>query len=265
MLHTGGIPILCYHSIDTSNSPVSVTPTAFARQMDWLRKRGFNSLTLNDLVGWVQAKGGCSGKPVCLVFDDGYYNNYTHGFPILQEVGFTATIFVATDYCARINSWDNQHRSIPRLRMMSWENIVEMSRHGIEFGSHTRSHPDLTQLGSDEVREELIGAKKVLQDRIGKAVRFCSYPFGKFNTLTKQVARSAFSGAVSNRIGKVTPESDRYALERINAASALFKILPTRVVFAANFDFYIAAKKSVDSFKHTYFTRYRQLTSAGSS
>ena len=241
-----GLPILCYHSIDRSGSPVSLAPQVFADQMAYLRAHGYQTVTLHDVVEY--AKNGYSSvaRPVCIVFDDGYKNNYTEAFPVLQEKGFSATIFVTTDYCGKSNSWGQQHGSIPSLSMMVWEEIVEMSRHGIEFGSHTKSHPKLAEIDGKKAHEELEGAKAELENHLGRKVEFASYPFGSFNDEVKTLAQSLFKAVVSIRLGKVQQGSDLHALERINAASKLFQSLPVWVALGGGANYYLAMKNCID-------------------
>lgn len=243
---SSGFPILCYHSIDRSGSPVSVDPQNFSDQMAYLRRQGYEAVTLHDVVEYAQNGHISVKRPVCIVFDDGYKNNYTEAFPVLDKVGFSATIFVTTDYCGKSNSWSPQHMSIPTLPMMSWEEIVEMSRHGVEFGSHTKSHPKLAEIDAKMAREELEGAKEELENHLGKKVEFASYPFGSFNGEVKTLAESLFKAVVSTRLGKVQRGSNIYALERINAASKLFKLLPYQMTFSTNFDGYLMLKELIN-------------------
>jgi peptidoglycan/xylan/chitin deacetylase (PgdA/CDA1 family) len=210
--------------------------------MTYLKSRGYRCLSLHDVRDYVLYQQPVPDKSVCIVFDDGYANNYTDAFPILQEVDFTATIFIATAYCEKVNQWCEPYHAIPRLSMLAWEQIREMSRYGIEFGSHSQSHPNLTALAIDQVQDEIIGAKSAIEDCIGKEVNFLSYPFGHFNADVKSVARSAFQCAVSNILGKVTRTSDLYALHRINATSGIFKFLPTKLAFSNSLNTYIAVK-----------------------
>jgi peptidoglycan/xylan/chitin deacetylase (PgdA/CDA1 family) len=246
MSPSSGLPILCYHSLDRSGSPVSVAPRSFADQMAYLRGQGYQAVTLHEVVEFAQ-KGHTSVKrPVCIVFDDGYQNNYTEAFPVLQKVGFPATIFVTTDYCGKSNGWGQQNRTIPTLPMMSWSEIMEMSRHGIEFGSHTKSHPKLAELDAKIAHEELEGAKKALEHHLGKKVEYASYPFGSFNDEVKVIAQSLFKAVVSTQLGKVRQGSHVHALERINAASDLFKRLPISLALAGSFNYYLAMKHGID-------------------
>lgn len=249
LFKSNGIPILCYHSIDPSNSVISVAPTTFAKHIKYLRENQFQSISLHDVTDFVIKRKEIPGKSVCIVFDDGYENNYTHAFPILKESDFKATIFVATKHCGKINDWTDQHSSIPRLPMLTWRNISEMSNHGIEFGSHTQNHVNLTQMGLKKAQEELIGANKEIEDHIGIKVEFASYPFGSYNNEIKEIVKSTFKAIVSTRMGKVHFGCDLHALRRINPASQIFKKLPIKITFSKSFDNYILIKSVADNFR----------------
>ena len=241
-----GLPILCYHSIDTSGSPVSVDPQSFASHIAYLQEKGYQTVTLHDVAEFAQHGHTSVKKPICIVFDDGYKNNYTEAFPVLDKAGYSATIFVATDYVGKSNRWDEESMSIPSLPMMSWEEMGEMSRHGIEFGSHTKSHPKLAELDEKMAREELEGSKVELEDHLGKKVEFASYPFGSFNDGVKTLAASLFTSVVSTRLGKVQHGSDIHALERINVASELFRSLPVWVALGGGLNYYLNMKNCID-------------------
>ena len=80
----------------------------------------------------------------CVVtFDDGYETVYREAFPVLEELGFTATVFLITGYCGKQNSWPGHVSPVGEQLLLSWTQIEEMARHHIEFGSHTVTHPDL--------------------------------------------------------------------------------------------------------------------------
>ncbi len=77
---------------------------------------------------------------------------------------------------------------------LSWDEIREMSKSNIEFGSHTVTHPQLSALSFEECKEELIKSKQVIEDRINKPVRALAYPFGgnkDFNEMVEKAAQEA--------------------------------------------------------------------------
>jgi peptidoglycan/xylan/chitin deacetylase (PgdA/CDA1 family) len=249
MHESRSIPIICYHSIDESDSVISVSPKSFALQMRHLKALGYQAVSLREITDYVHKGFTTANRPIGIIFDDGYKNNYTEAFPVLQEVGFTATIFITTDYCGQINAWGPQHGSIPRLPMMTWNQIEELSRQGIEIGSHTKSHPKLSELGMDKIRDELVGAKALLEDRIGKNIEFASYPYGNYNETVKQIAKSYFKAVVSTRVGKVRKGSDPHALKRLNASGKLFKMFSPKMIYAGSLSYYIAVKTAMNKFK----------------
>jgi peptidoglycan/xylan/chitin deacetylase (PgdA/CDA1 family) len=91
-----------------------------------------------------------------------------------------------------------------------------MSAAGITFGSHTRTHPDLTRLPTSVVEEEMAASKRVIEDATGLPVLLFAYPYGAYDARAQALASTHFRMACSTRLGFVRPESDPFALERID-------------------------------------------------
>jgi len=90
-----------------------------------------------------------------------------------------------------------------------------MSRSGISFGSHTRTHPNLKQLPIQEAEEELVASKKAIADATGRPVDTLAYPYGAYNAAVRHLATRHFRLACSTHLGFVKQDSDLFALERI--------------------------------------------------
>ena len=206
------IAILAYHSLDHSRSVLSTSPGIFAEQMKVLRDAGVRVVSLSDV-----ADRKCSNREneVVLTFDDGFRNVYQHALPVLQSYGFPATVFLVTDYCEKTNSWPGQTVTIEGESLLAWREIQEMSRAGISFGSHTRTHPDLRKLSIEEAEEELVGSKKAIADSTGLPVDTFAYPYGAYDAALRNLARQHFRLACSTHLGFVKRDSDLFALERI--------------------------------------------------
>ncbi|MBD3318019.1 MAG: polysaccharide deacetylase family protein [Chitinivibrionales bacterium] len=99
------VPILCYHSIDTTGSLLSTSPRVFSNHMLHLKRHGYTTLTFGDLVDRLSAKTLMPPKLAVITFDDGYRNNREIALPILKRYGFTATFFVVTDAVGKRASW----------------------------------------------------------------------------------------------------------------------------------------------------------------
>ncbi len=242
------IPILTYHSIDTSGSVVSTAPEVFRRQMKSLSESGYNVVALNNLVEVLANKQTYSPKTVALTFDDGFQNFYTTAFPILKEYGFQATVFLVTDYCGKYNDWGDNLPKLSRSRLLSWQEIKELNKYGIEFGTHTRTHPDLTKIAASRVEGELFESKRVIEDSLGCGVTTLAYPYGNFNESVKQIAEKNFQAACSTNLGKVQRESDFFSLERIDTY-----YLSKQIIFNAlssnAFDRYLQVRQILRDFK----------------
>lgn len=183
-----GIPVLLYHSIDSTGSVVSITSEEFRRQMAYLNATGYKTISLSDFLGYLCSDTVPRGKMVVLTFDDGLKNNYAEAFPVLSEYGFTATVFLATDCIDSVCSWE-KHDSIPRFPLLSWDEIREMSDYGIDFESHTCSHPYLSRLSREEMRNELLESKMVIETALNKQVTFFCHPYGDSSRETQEAAR----------------------------------------------------------------------------
>jgi len=209
------VPILIYHSIDASGSVISVSPAKFKEHMGALKSQGFQTISLSQVVECIRAGRKFPEKSVAITFDDGFKNNYSVAFPILKEFDFMATIFLVSGQCGKGNQWDRQTKNIPRLDLLSWAEIIEMSDKGIEFGAHTVNHADLSKLSINKAAEEITHSKSTIQERLKKDVLFFAYPYGRENEQIQNIVNDEFSGAFSDKMELAPLKSDIYSLPRI--------------------------------------------------
>jgi peptidoglycan/xylan/chitin deacetylase (PgdA/CDA1 family) len=136
-----------------------------------------------------------------ITFDDGDMSVYRYAFPILKRYGVKAIVFLICGYIGKDDRWDITllgNRSVH----LGWDEIYEMKEWGVEFGSHTMNHRNLTKLRTDEIFYELSESKRLLEARIGR-IRCISYPFNRVNSQIVSLARRAgyqygFGGAGQN-------------------------------------------------------------------
>ncbi len=210
------VPILTYHSIDECGSVISTAPEVFRRQMQFLSENGYKVITLNELIDSLCEHHTPLLKTVALTFDDGFQNFLTEAFPVLEKYGFRATVFLVTDYCGKNNDWAGNPPELPPSKVLSWNEIKELHNNGIEFGGHTRTHPDLTKISDSRVESEIVESKAMIEDSLGSAVTTFAYPFGKFNSTVKRSVERSYKAACSTNLGKVRSGSDFYSLERVD-------------------------------------------------
>jgi peptidoglycan/xylan/chitin deacetylase (PgdA/CDA1 family) len=227
------IPILMYHSIsdDAELGPhpyyrTSTSPSVFVEHMRSLDENKYTVVDLDEAIailerGSDEGKGRSakdSRKYAVLTFDDGFRDFYTEAFPLLELYGFTATVFLSTAYIG-----DAERKLFKDRECLLWDEVRELDKKGITFGSHTINHPILVDLKKEEVENEISQSKEVIENVLGKAVRTFSYPYAlpegnaKFkNQIRSTLERCGYAIGVSTRIGTLTESNhDKYFLSRI--------------------------------------------------
>ena len=213
------IPILMYHQIDSPparGTPLRglvVSPGSFARQMSLIRLLGYRGLSMRDLEPYLQ--GRRQGKVVGITFDDGYQNNVRNALPVLTKHGFTATCYGVSSMIGETNSWDCAI-GVAEKPLMTLQDWCSWRDAGMDIGSHTRTHANLTKLTVAEAQDQITGAKNELQQALGcEVVHFC-YPYGWFDSIHQQMVQHAgYVTATTTRRGRVHTGDDPYALRRI--------------------------------------------------
>lgn len=180
---SGGIPALMYHKIGdypkgSRLKSLWITACAFRRQMEFLKRQGYTTLTFTELRDASDGKLLMPAKPVLVTFDDGYANNYTLAYPILKELGLKANIFLVYETIGTHNAWHSPE-SEPWIEMLTWAQVKEMQDSGvIEMGSHTMSHRNLPAIPADDARWEISESKRRLEETLGREMVGFAYPYG---------------------------------------------------------------------------------------
>ncbi|MBU4310216.1 polysaccharide deacetylase family protein [bacterium] len=206
------IPVLMYHKVSPGKKEkYRISPERFTNQMEYLSKKGYQTISPDDLLRFVKEGRALPKKPVLLIFDDGYKDNVTYAYPTLKKYNFRATIFLVTQYIGKKDGWSKGEEEI-----LSWEEIGKMRKEGFFFGSHTHTHPNLLELSRDKVLSEIRDSKRILEERLKEPIGFFAYPYGKFNSqIEKMVKEANYLGAFSTLPGKNGRNEDPFLLRRI--------------------------------------------------
>jgi len=275
--------ILCYHRVGTEGIPLysSLSPEVFDAQMSYLREH-YRVISLAQLISELE-RPDATGQAAAVTFDDGYRDNYSHAFPVLQKYGIPATIFLtvgavesgevswydrvflalqilpspvlhldldvprryelkspqaryaaAVDVVARMRKLPEGQRrqccadlqkkvTLPARelsdRMLTWDQVRTMHQSGVSFGSHTVTHPVLSQLTTSAAEMELRDSKRILEERIESAVEDFAFPFGQpadcGDLPAAALARCGYRSAVTTSAGVNRPGADPYRLRRV--------------------------------------------------
>jgi peptidoglycan/xylan/chitin deacetylase (PgdA/CDA1 family) len=186
--------VLCYHAVsERFPAALSVTPAAFERQLALLSRAGYRGATFQEAVG------ARSGRVAAVTFDDAYLSVLELAKPMLDEVGFPATVYAPTAYLdtpQRPLRWDGieqwhggEHER--ELLPLSWDQLGELAEAGWEVGSHTRTHPHLTQIDDEALRGELVESRATVEERMGRPCATLAYPYGDYDERVVQAAGAA--------------------------------------------------------------------------
>jgi peptidoglycan/xylan/chitin deacetylase (PgdA/CDA1 family) len=178
--------ILAYHEVSSQFhlGINAVSPRRFSDHIEFLQAEGYHFVPLRGLSEFVPERS------LCLTFDDGYASFFDHVLPVLAERQIPATLFVITGYVGRENDWDIT-LGVNRRDHLSWKRIKEIAQAGIEIGSHTDSHRDLTRLSGAEMERELRGSRREIEDHLEREVTSLALPFGAANLEIFALARQA--------------------------------------------------------------------------
>jgi peptidoglycan/xylan/chitin deacetylase (PgdA/CDA1 family) len=217
-----------YHSIseasDHNVSPYYLTatrPSVFAEHMSLLHDGAYRVVSLSDGLTDFQSGHTNDQKTVVLTFDDGLRDFYTNAFPLLQEYGQSASVFLPTGFIG-----DPRGR-FKDQECMTWEEVREIHAAGIEIGSHTVSHPQLYELGLGEIRAELADSKATIEDKLGGPCVSFAYPYAFpdadrsfVRRFCDVAAEMGYRYCVTTALGRVKPGDDVYRLKRLPANSS---------------------------------------------
>jgi len=128
--------------------------------MTFLANSGYQIVSLKEVTSCLQYQKPFPAKTAALTFDDGFKNFHQEAFPVLKKFGFPATVFLVVGWCGKENSWPGQLKTIPSFDLLDWKDIKEMAGQGVEFGSHTMNHPNLSQISSVEAEHEIAQSQK---------------------------------------------------------------------------------------------------------
>lgn len=197
--------ILTYHRVSAGPpGPVpSVTPRDFARQLDYLARTGYRSISPDELARWLQARQQLPRPAVLITFDDGWCDNYTLAGPLLRARNFTATVFVVSG-------------RVGRPGCLTASQLRAMAATGWTIGAHTVTHPHLPSLDPATAAAEISTSRAALARLLGCPVTAFAYPYGDCDgTIRVQVGQAGFATAFGTRLGLPRPGQDPLAIARL--------------------------------------------------
>lgn len=213
---TGSIPVLTYHSIDDSGSPVSIAPSEFRRHMYALASGGWQTIDMDAFVRGHRDRGWPE-RTFLLTFDDGYGNLMESALPVARECKFHATVFVAVDRVGGTMAGPSEPSWTPASPLLDWAGLRALAAAGWSIASHACSHRRLPSLAPADVTEELTRSKATIEDRIGAAVTAIAYPYGAASDAVERLTAAHYAAGFGTTLAFATASSRATHFERIDA------------------------------------------------
>lgn len=203
------VPVLMYHRVGSvpARDPYGlfVSTSTFRAQMQALADDGWHVVAMPALADALEGKRTLPEKSVVISFDDGNRDTYTAAFPVLQEFGYDATVFVMTG-----PSGNKAATYLPP------ELLNELRGAGWTITPHTRWHEILTRVPETLARQEIISSVEFLEREVGVREPYFAYPNGEENEAVRAMLREAgIRFAFTIHDGAVTTSSDPLALPRL--------------------------------------------------
>ena len=231
---TAQVIIFCYHRlVDKIRYPgTEITPAAFEAEMKELKDRGITVISMQDLLAWKRGEKNIPPRSAVVTFDDGWKSQYEVAWPIMKKYGYPFTMFIYTEGV--------RGGSLGGGEAITWEQLADMRDNGVDIEAHTATHQDLreghnimlaapggkrtrTKLTGPQyeqwMRNEVVGSKELLEQRLGIKVNCFAVPFGNYNEHVKEIARNSGYEAMFTVYGQpitFTSPMDsigRYAIE----------------------------------------------------
>ncbi len=214
--HQKVIPILMYHhvgsapeALDKIRDDLTVPTESFQKQVEWLSKNNYHSVTLKDVYQSMQGKQVLPANPIVFTFDDGYDDVFVNAVPILKQYGFVGSFAVITKWPGT-TSGSNTYAT--------WDQIRSAMNDGMEIVSHTQTHFDGTSpmVTHQSILKELNGSKEDLNTYLGIDTNLLVYPYGHYNPDYIAAAKEAgFVMGVTVHSGAVVDENQLMEVPRI--------------------------------------------------
>ncbi|RTL60839.1 MAG: polysaccharide deacetylase family protein [Sphingobacteriales bacterium] len=172
-----GLPVLMYHKVTEDNKRedyLTISVSRLKQQIDYLAKKGYTPILLSDLLNYHFKQVDLPVKPVLITFDDGYKDNYTHLYPLLQQYNMKASVFLVAKFLEEGSVAEKESE------YLSFDDLKKMALPYVEFGLHSYDHKNYATLSPAEADADIKKMKEVF-DKEGVNYQPCfAYPYGAY-------------------------------------------------------------------------------------
>ncbi len=198
------LPVLMYHGLlkdPAKQNNYVISPDLFESDLKYLKKQGYTAVLMADLLDYVNHGTPLPEKPVLITFDDGNYNNYHYGFPLLKKYGMKAVISIIgaeTDKFSKLKDDNPNYSSLTwdQVRKLVDSGLVEIQNHSYDSHQATGSRQGLKPRAGESHKEyvrylekDLLKLQKKIREATGIIPSTLAYPFGAAADSTRSIIK----------------------------------------------------------------------------
>lgn len=216
------VPVLMYHRVGdvqtASEARYCVTPGRFEAQMGALASNGYRAVGIDAFVGWLGGGPPLAAGSFVLTFDDGFRGVHDHALPVLERLGWPATIFLVTDLLGEVDAWNaGATDGGSTYPLLTADEVRAMQARGCSFHSHTRTHASLPALADGALADQLAGSRAALEKLLGQRADLLAYPYGHLDDRVEAAARAAgYRAAFSVQTGFNRRDVNPFRIRRLD-------------------------------------------------
>ncbi len=233
---SAALPIVMYHQL-TKNEKKSgkyvLTLEQFEKDLMFLKSRGYQSITVKQLIEYSQGEGELPENAIMITFDDGNETLYEYALPLLEKYGFTAVGFVVgalADYYTEIDDHNLNYSYLnwSEIKEMSDGDIIEIQSHSFDLHKNTGNRSGIKMKKGETIEQyreflcsDVSKMKTAMENNTGRAPVAFAFPFGSFSAESNEILKECgFKMTLTceervNKIKKAEPES-LFGLGRYN-------------------------------------------------
>jgi peptidoglycan/xylan/chitin deacetylase (PgdA/CDA1 family) len=211
-----------YHRVGQAHNAwearYAISPEAFAAHIHSLERNGYQAVSIDALVEWLEGGPPLPKKAIVVTFDDGFRGVRDHALPVMEGAGWPFTVFLVSDLIGKDDSWTRaQNPAGVTYPLLDLDEIRDMQKRGVSFHSHTRTHASLPTLGEDALADQLAGSRVQLARLLGHEVDYLAYPFGHVDERVEAATCAAgYRAAFSTQCGFNRRGVNRFRIRRID-------------------------------------------------
>ena len=171
---TKGLPVLLYHRLSlTHEDSLTIKPSTLEKQLQYLRAKGYQTVSLREVIAFQEKRASFPEKPVMISFDDGFVNTLELACPLLRKYQCKAVFFIPSSGIGKTNFWDK-----PFEPLMSAEQLKSLDPGLIEIALHSFDHKNYKHMSPELIKTDISKSIEMLnQNGIGYIPAF-AYPYG---------------------------------------------------------------------------------------